>query len=294
MCRGSRGRHMSLHQHKSWLTVLGLIGLLAVVIFFASIAMQPVVITVTAVGSALLGAVATAVVSQQRSRRDRGGNPGAGRTPFGQLTGADGEAGRLMQDFAEFCARMDEQRTAFAQLALLDPLTGVHNRLGGETLLTRIGAPLDDPQRPLSVAVVDVDNLRELNAALGHAHGDAGLRRVALELEAALRVEDWVARWGGDEFLVVCHCDGEEMHAVMERVRRRLGTRRADAVLPAVSISVGVAELTAAEPMHTCIARADAALFTAKAEGRDTVRTAATLWSVPTDADASTDASAVG
>jgi len=101
-----------------------------------------------------------------------------------------------------------------------------------------------------------------------------GLRRVAQELETVLRADDWVARWGGDEFLVVCRCTEADLVAVMERVRLELDTSRKGREHVVIRVSVGVAELAASESLDECIARADAALYAAKNQGRDSVRAA--------------------
>lgn len=191
-----------------------------------------------------------------------------------QIRIGDDEAGRLLHDVATLCARIEQQRLVLERLALQDPLTGINNRRGGETLLARDGGPRRDRRQPLSVAVVDVDELRELNAEGGHALGDQGLRLVAQELETVLRADDWVARWGGDEFLVVCRCTEADMVAVMDRVRRELGTSRKGREHVPIRISVGVAQLADSESLDACIGRADAALYAAKNQGRDSVRAA--------------------
>jgi len=203
-----------------------------------------------------------------------------------QVSIGNDEAGRLLHDVAISCAQIEDQRANLERLALQDPLTGINNRRAGEANLAQVGGPQRDQRLPLSVAVVDVDNLHEINADGGHAQGDEGLRRVAIELQTALRADDWVARWGGDEFLVVCHCTGTDMVTVMDRVRKQLATARGETTLGGqddllrgtftfnISISIGVAELREAESINACIARADVALYAAKNQGRDSVRAA--------------------
>ena len=183
----------------------------------------------------------------------------------------DDEAGRLLHDVAILCARIEHQRVMLERLALQDPLTGINNRRAGEALLARDGGLNRDPGKPLSVAMVDVDELREVNAEGGHALGDQGLRRVAQELEAVLRADDWVARWGGDEFLVVCRCPAVDMVAAMDRVRQELDSSRRGREHVEIKVSVGVAQLEPWESFDACIARADAALYAAKNQGRDAV-----------------------
>lgn len=193
------------------------------------------------------------------------------RLPPAAIVGGD-EAGQLLHDVAVSCAQIERLRQVLEQHALTDPLTGADNRRSAEARLARIGAPHGDRRRPVTVAMVDLDNLREHNTAGGHARGDIGLRRVALELQGVLRAQDWVARWGGDEFLVICHCSGADMITLLERVREQLTATRSPA--ESFSVSAGIAELRADESMSDCIARADTALYTAKHQGRDIVRAA--------------------
>lgn len=180
----------------------------------------------------------------------------------------------VLRDVSVLLARLEHHRLILEQLALQDPLTGINNRRGGELLLARSGKAQASGWSALSVAVVDVDNLRELNSVGGHAHGDAGLRRIADELAAGLRADDWVARWGGDEFLVVCHCTAMDMVAIMERARTTLASNRGESGSDELEISVGVAQLEAGEPLDAWIRRADEALYAAKKQGRNRVRAA--------------------
>ncbi|MBA3338220.1 MAG: GGDEF domain-containing protein [Geodermatophilaceae bacterium] len=179
----------------------------------------------------------------------------------------------LLRDVSELCAALEHQRRALERLAMQDPLTGINNRRGGEVLLVQTGHTLASEPGPLAVAVVDVDNLRELNAVGGHARGDAALRRLAQELEGVLGVDDWVARWGGDEFLVVGHCSAADMVSLMEQARRALAANPDSH--DDVRVSVGVAGLQPTESPADCIVRADDALYAAKGQGRDKVRAAA-------------------
>lgn len=184
------------------------------------------------------------------------------------LLPADG----MLHDASVLVSKLENQRLVLERLALLDPLTGINNRRGGELLLARSGESWASEPSPISVAVVDVDNLRELNSVGGHALGDAGLRRIAEELEAVLRTEDWVARWGGDEFLVVCHCTATDLVAIMERARATLAVHRGEGLNDDLRISVGVAQRQPEESLDACIGRADEALYSAKSRGRDNVR----------------------
>lgn len=190
-------------------------------------------------------------------------------------TAGDDSSDRLLRDVATLCARLEHQRSGWEGLALQDPLTGINNRRGAEVLLARARALPETRLGPVSIAVVDVDDLHELNAVGGHARGDAGLRRLAQELQDVLGDDEWVARWGGDEFLVLCRRKSPEMVMVMEQIRRTLGLNSSQGGGDELSVSIGVAQLSTQESLHECIVRADEALFAAKSQGRDTVRSAA-------------------
>ncbi|MEA2271660.1 MAG: hypothetical protein QOI98_368, partial [Solirubrobacteraceae bacterium] len=119
-------------------------------------------------------------------------------------------------------AALESERAA-KQLAyerLHDPLTGLPNRA---LFLDRVGHALTGVarrQRPLMVMFVDIDRFKSVNDSLGHAHGDRVLSEVARRLKSALRPSDTVARFGGDEFLVLCESIVDERDAI--RIATRL------------------------------------------------------------------------
>lgn len=172
-------------------------------------------------------------------------------------------------------AQMFEQLT---QLTLHDPLTGLPNRRLFEQ---RIERGLSDARRydePLSLLAVDIDHFKKLNDREGHPVGDQALIAVARALESKVRAVDTVARTGGEEFLVILSRAGEtEAKQVAEKLRRavaKLDVQGAPAQpLGHLSISIGVATLEPDDDSAVLIRRADAALYHAKALGRDRVST---------------------
>lgn len=103
-------------------------------------------------------------------------------------------------------------------LTFHDPLTGLYNRLFFEDALKRLDVPR---QLPLSIIMADVNNLKLVNDALGHAKGDELLKRVAEVLSRVCRKEDIVARWGGDEFVILLpRTPAAAARDVTERIRR--------------------------------------------------------------------------
>jgi diguanylate cyclase (GGDEF)-like protein len=165
--------------------------------------------------------------------------------------------------------------TELARLAAVDPLTGLRNRRAiGEYLHNALSAARRHDQS-LSVLVVDIDHFKAINDTLGHRIGDAVLEHTARVLDGALRAEDAIGRWGGEEFLLVLPSTDEEgALRATERLRDALaGDQPEDArshQLP-VTITIGVAEWRH-EEMDELISRADSALYLGKAAGRDTVQ----------------------
>jgi diguanylate cyclase (GGDEF)-like protein len=157
------------------------------------------------------------------------------------------QAGYQLDDLAQFDALADESRR--------DPLTGVGNRRFADEVLH----DLCDGD---AVAVVDLDDLRGINARVGHQGGDEAIRAIARHLTDSVRAVDVVARLGGDEFVVVLRGAGQAALALVDRVTADWNDAHADA-----TFSTGVTVHRGGDPEATLRA-ADAALFSAKRRGR--------------------------
>lgn len=144
--------------------------------------------------------------------------------------------------------------------ARLDPLTGISNRRG---LDDRLATEIEDAGgRPLSVALLDVDHFKAVNDRDGHAAGDALLRRLVAIWQHALREGDLLARYGGDEFvLLLPDTSVGTAEQVVERLRVAAGA-------VGVSCSAGVAPCLAGDTVSLALRRADSALYEAKGAGR--------------------------
>jgi len=159
-------------------------------------------------------------------------------------------------------------------LSEVDPLTGVLNR---RALQARLKGELKRAQRdgtPLALLMLDLDHFKRVNDAFGHIAGDGVLRRVGRHLRRLARATDSVGRIGGEEFLAVLPATGiAEARSSAERLRISIGTAPANASTPAVTVSIGVLVLVDPDPaeMDGGLALVDAALYRAKAEGRDRV-----------------------
>jgi diguanylate cyclase (GGDEF)-like protein len=153
-------------------------------------------------------------------------------------------------------------------LALVDELTGLHNRRGFRVLAEK---QLQIARRTGSADLLlflDLDGMKRINDEFGHEAGDAALRRTAAVLHAAFRTSDIIARLGGDEFVVLCPNTGPESAATMQAgLEERVGDANAGAAVPwRLSLSVG---RVAFDPVHPVtldelIREADAAMYAAK------------------------------
>lgn len=162
------------------------------------------------------------------------------------------------------------------ELSHLDPLTGIANRRELDQILERTCRNKSDPE-PFSIIMLDVDCFKEFNDLYGHTEGDDCLRRIASLLQASLRhTGDRVARYGGEEFVVVL--PRTAMHHAIEVAERMLRSV-SDLAIPhtgspigsVVTLSAGIATDQAPVEPTRMLARADAALYRAKAAGRNRV-----------------------
>ncbi|GAB2681534.1 hypothetical protein GCM10027194_12700 [Thalassiella azotivora] len=155
-------------------------------------------------------------------------------------------------------------RTQLESLATTDPMTGIANRRGWNQRIDALTAHARRASEPLTLVLADLDHFKAYNDTHGHDAGDALLRRMATALRDGLREVDLVARWGGEEFaLALPDTDGPSAAVALERLRRILP--------PGRSCSFGHATWDGVESVQACLARADAALYRAKATGRDRV-----------------------
>jgi diguanylate cyclase (GGDEF)-like protein len=173
-------------------------------------------------------------------------------------------------------ALADSDRT-YRRRSTLDPLTGLFNRNALEQRLAELDGQQSHHDEGLSyaIALCDLDRFKRVNDQLGHAAGDAVLQDVAYAMRATLRAGDSIYRVGGEEILVILPgADREAATEIAERLREAVRERRPVGVQVTVSIGVAISvgELVDTDDM---VARADAALYAAKAGGRDTVRLAA-------------------
>jgi len=160
------------------------------------------------------------------------------------------------------------------EMALRDGLTGVYNRRAVMEILERQKGLADRNQQGFTLCFADLDHFKSLNDRFGHAVGDMALRRFTELAGGVIRSADYVARFGGEEFLLVL-VDADERTA--QEVAQRLAERTRNMWIPgtddnySMTVSVGISRYCRTERIDDVINRADEALFKAKRAGRDTI-----------------------
>lgn len=168
-------------------------------------------------------------------------------------------------------------RETLQHQAIRDPLTGLFNRRYFQETLRRELHRASRAKQPLSVVLLDIDHFKRFNDTYGHATGDKVLKLVARTLKQSAKGRDTAARYGGEEFGVVL--PGTVMRdalAFAEQVRRRLAgkelkTLDGSSSFGSVTMSLGVSQYRAGEPVTHLLQRADAALYASKRDGRNRV-----------------------
>ncbi len=182
---------------------------------------------------------------------------------------------KRMRATNDAASRTEKERQKLERVSLSDALTGLNNRRWIEQTLPRIlERHSRDPKR-VAIAIVDIDHFKSFNDTYGHAVGDLVLVEVAQQITTRLRPLDVGARMGGEEFLVVFpDTDASGALAASERLRHNIEELQLSTdigPLPTITVSIGVAEAGAAENAPSVLQRADAALYRAKANGRNRV-----------------------
>ena len=164
-------------------------------------------------------------------------------------------------------AQVEENR----RLAESDSLTGAANRYCLEKILLRECQRAERFRQPLSLIAMDIDDFKLINDSHGHQGGDTVLVEVAQTLQSCLRDTDLLARWGGDEFMIVLpHSTiGGAMERAQQMRERLLQHKPLD--LSTLTISFGVVERCADETMTELMSRADQALYRAKGIGKNVI-----------------------
>lgn len=148
-----------------------------------------------------------------------------------------------------------------------DGLTGCLNRQAFELLFEQAVARASRRQQRLSALLLDVDHFKQINDRHGHLTGDEVLRCLAQTIRLLVRDSDSLARWGGEEFILLLEdCGPAEAAALAERLREAVAIGQ---TAPAITVSLGVAAYQPGETLASLFARLDGALYLAKKQGRN-------------------------
>jgi diguanylate cyclase len=180
------------------------------------------------------------------------------------------DAGFAATSLAAADAARDAARRAFEleALAYRDPLTGLWNRRAYDDRMHDLA---DAGSFPVAALMLDVDSFKGINDTHGHEAGDRALIGVGRAILQSIRPDDFAARFGGDEFVVLLPgLDGDGAEQLAERIRAAVESRTEE---PAITVSVGVAEL--GEDTRATSLSVDGALYRAKEAGRNRVARAA-------------------
>lgn len=184
---------------------------------------------------------------------------------------ADAEAHvqELRRSLAEMRNAMEETR----QRMQIDPLTKVYNRGAFDTTLISYVEFAQASDQPLALILLDLDHFKKVNDEHGHLNGDRALKAFAdLLTRSFLRADDFVARFGGEEFAVLLFVNNPEViPKLLDNLLQRLGDLRLPALGPRgrLTCSAGYAVLARGEGQDSFFSRADKALYSAKNGGRD-------------------------
>ncbi len=200
------------------------------------------------------------------------------RQPIGVICATHAEKNWFSKDHEELLAFLansvvlDVENARLYRMAITDPLTGVYNR---QHLAERLKEEVDRSHRyrtPLAVLLLDLDHFKTVNDRFGHAGGDRALEEVASRMVAVTREVDIVARYGGEEFVAILPNTGREgaeiaSKRLLEAIRATpVSTGRGEVL---ITVSIGGAVLNRHEEARDLLARADAALYQAKEQGRN-------------------------
>lgn len=165
------------------------------------------------------------------------------------------------------------QQRALYSLAMLDELTQLFNRHALREFAGKYFSEAIRFNRPLTMAVMDIDGFKEINDINGLSAGDKVLAELGRWLKRFVRKEDMIARWSGDEFIfLLTDCNAVKAIALMERLQKRL--RQFKPANITVTVSIGIATMTVGEKhsLNSLFELADRAMYQAKMAGRNCIK----------------------
>jgi diguanylate cyclase (GGDEF)-like protein len=199
------------------------------------------------------------------------------------LSGALAQSNKELKAFSSSLEEQIAQRTSELELANRkledmashDPLTGLINRRGISTFVEQLVQQHQRSKFPLCVVMVDLDHFKIINDTYGHDVGDQVLIKCAKIMKVTLRAQDMVARWGGEEFMVILpQTNVEGASEAVKKIGAALKTSKFESVTQKITATFGIAQFIDGESFEECLKRADQALFDGKRNGRDRIEVA--------------------
>ncbi len=185
-----------------------------------------------------------------------------------------GELSRLRAHLRRQKLELQSALKTIHTLATVDELTALSNRRHMHEMLSAEERRQQSHGQPICMALLDIDLFKHINDQFGHAVGDAALRHFADVASAGLRDSDALARWGGEEFLLLLpNTELDEAQIVVGRMAERVAASCVDALHAQLRLtfSGGLVARQAQEPFADAIKRADAAMYEAKKSGRNRI-----------------------
>jgi diguanylate cyclase (GGDEF)-like protein len=175
---------------------------------------------------------------------------------------------------SELVGKLEERNARLEHDSLTDTLTGIGNRRKiNQAIEAEIGRYYRHKSSPFSIMFLDIDFFKKINDVHGHMAGDEILKFLCAEVDSELRVTDVLARWGGEEFLILLPATGiNAAQGLAERIRKKIADTACSGIQ--FTISIGVGEYSSNESIDDLIQRVDSALYAAKDAGRNCVKLA--------------------
>lgn len=168
--------------------------------------------------------------------------------------------------------KLKDANRQLQELSFIDPLTSLFNRRFLMENLSKLFSQGFRYNIPLSLIMIDLDHFKKINDTFGHLIGDQFLKELGLLLKNSMRQSDFAARFGGEEFILVLPFTSLNGAMILsERIRKQVQTLSLPQLPKSITISIGIAMLREGDTPQKLINRADQALYTAKANGRNQV-----------------------
>lgn len=166
-------------------------------------------------------------------------------------------------------SKLLEDNNELTRMALTDNLTGLSNRTHMNQILYKEFARFERHNQRFGIIMLDIDHFKNINDNFGHDIGDTVLKKLAQIFENSIRTSDFVARWGGEEFLICCTTIEEaDLLPIAETIRQLTASTKFERV-GQITASLGCAAIVKGETIGELIKRADVALYEAKNNGRN-------------------------